>query len=145
MTTPQSDVPAGAARRRSARRTFAATTLVLEAFVVLFATAMAYALRAAPGSVVWAIGGTLSIVLLLLSGMLRSPGGYVAGSIVQVLLLLGGVALLVAPVEAAGFVGTMTLVVAGVFVALWVTGLRLGARIDREKADWDAAHPVGQG
>jgi len=29
-----------------------------------------------------------------------------------------------------------------VFCAMWVAALRLGGRIDRERAAWDAAHGV---
>ena len=35
----------------------------------------------------------------------------------------------------------MMAVVGGVFVILWVVALRLGGRIDRERGEWDAAHP----
>ncbi|RYV51761.1 DUF4233 domain-containing protein [Pengzhenrongella frigida] len=150
MTSPSSDLPTGApgtsrppspqtGGRRSVRRTFAATVLVLEAFVVFFAALVAFGLRAAPTGVVWAVGGTLSLVLVVLSGMLRRPGAYLAGSVVQGLILASGFVLLFAPVRAASFVGGTALGVGIVFVALWVVALRLGGRIDREKAEWDAA------
>jgi len=134
MTTP---------RRRSARRTFAATVLLLEAFVVLFATLVAFGLRVAPTPAVWAVGGTLSVVLVVLSGALGRPGGYLVGSIVQGLILATGLVLLAAPVRAAPFVAGTALAVGVIFVALWIVALRLGGRIDREKVQWDAAHPDG--
>ncbi|HEY8720963.1 DUF4233 domain-containing protein [Pengzhenrongella sp.] len=153
MTTAPLDAPTGGPdqgdpaptmrRKRSARLTFASTVLLLEAFVVLFATLMAFGLRAAPPGVIWACGGTLAVVLLLLSGMLKRPGGYLAGSVVQVLILAGGVVLLGSAAQAAAFVALSTLAVGVVFVALWILGLRLGGRIDRERAEWDAAHPAG--
>ena len=138
MTTPPGNQ---LVRRRSARRTFAATTLLLEAFVVLFATLAAFGLRVAPTVAVWAVGGVLSGVLILASGSLRRPGDYLFGSIVQGVILAGGLVLLAAPVAAAPFVGGTALAVGIIFVALWVVALRLGGRIDREKADWDAANP----
>ena len=128
-------------RKRSAKRTFAATTLMLEAFVVLFATLVAYGLRVAPGGVLWPAGGALALVLVLLSGSLGRPGGYLAGTLVQVPVVASGFVLLAAPVAGAGFGATIVFVIAGIFVALWVTSLRLGGRIDRERAEWDAAHP----
>jgi hypothetical protein len=65
----------------------------------------------------------------VLSRTVTRPGGYVAGSVAQVLVL------------AAGVVMPMMAVVGAVFVIMWVVALRLGGRIDRERAAWDAAHP----
>ena len=125
MTTPAAapgpTTPGAAARTRSARRQFAATILVLEAFVVLFAALVAFGLRAAPTSVVWGVGGALALALVVVAGLLRWPGGYVAGSVLQVAVL------------ACGWVVPMMVVVGGVFVVLWVVALRLGGRIDRER------------
>jgi hypothetical protein len=142
MTNPSSDSPP-LVRRRSARRTFAATVLVLEAFVVFFATLVAFGLRVAPTGVVWAVGGTLVVVLVILSGMLRRPGAYLAGSVVQGLILAGGLVLLAAPARAASFAAATAIFVGILFIALWVVALRLGGRIDREKAEWDVANPAG--
>ena len=108
---------------RSTKRQFAATILVLEAFVVLFAALVAFGLRAAPSTVVWGVGGSLAVALVLVAGMLRWPGGYVAGSVLQV------------PVLAAGAVVPLMLVVGGVFAVLWVVALRLGGRIDSERLE----------
>ena len=142
MTTAQSAAPR---RKRSARRTFAATTLVLEGFVVLFATLAVFGLKAAPSGVVWPVGGALAVVLVLLPGLLSRPGGYLAGTVVQGLVLAGGLVMFAAPVSDAAFLATMTLVVGVIFVALWTVALRLGGRIDRERSEWDAAHPDGLG
>lgn len=118
---------------------FTSTTLVLEAFVVLFATLVAYGLRAVPSmwpsgtvppaSVIWTVGGVLVIVLLVLSRLMTVPGGYLAGTIVQL------------PVLATGFAVSMMFFVGGVFAILWFISLRLGGRIDRERAAYDAEHP----
>ena len=155
---PDADVPAGSGpsdpgstgstastaraprRRRSARRQFAATTLAMEAFVVLFVTLVALGLRVAPSGVLWAAGGGLAGVLLLLSGMLRAPGGYLAGTLVQIPVVASGVVLLLSPVTGSGFAAAIIFVVAAVFVTLWTVSLRVGGRIDRERAEWDAAH-----
>src|SRR5919112_1588615 len=96
---PPAGVPSGAGtgspavpvrRKRSAKRTFAATTLMLEAFVVLFATLVAYGLRVAPAGVLWLAGGGLAVVLLVLSGSLGRPGGYLAGTLVQIPVVMSG-------------------------------------------------------
>lgn len=109
--------------QRSARRQFASTVLVLEGFVVLFAALVAFGVRAAPPELVWGVGGSLALSLVLMSGMLRHPVGYVVGSVLQVAVL------------ACGFVVPMMFGVGGVFVLMWVVALRLGARIDRERAE----------
>jgi hypothetical protein len=117
------------ARKRPAKPQFAQTVLVLEAFVVFFATLVAFGLKAAPPAVVWTAGGVLIGTLVLLSGLVRHPGGYLAGSLAQLAVL------------ACGVVVTTMYAVGGVFAVLWFVALRLGGRIDRERAQWDAEHP----
>lgn len=130
----QSAAPGPVRRKRPARPQFASTILLLEAFVVLFATLVVHGLVLG-GSLdlstgqVWTAGGALMAVLVVLSRMPGRPGGYLAGSLVQVVVL------------ALGLLVPMMFLVGAVFVGLWVAGLRLGARIDRERAQWDAAHP----
>lgn len=125
--------------KKPAKVQFASTTLLLEAFVVVFATLVAYGLRGIPYSrgplelpsaaSIWLVGGVLALVLVVLSRAVGTPGGYVAGSVVQV------------PVLGLGLVVPMMFVVGGIFVVLWVVSLRLGGRIDRERAAYDAEHP----
>jgi len=125
--------------KKPAKVQFASTTLLLEAFVVVFATLVAYGLRGIPYSrgplelpsaaSIWLVGGVLALVLVVLSRAVGTPGGYVAGSVVQV------------PVLRLGLVVPMMFVVGGIFVVLWVVSLRLGGRIDRERAAYDAEHP----
>jgi hypothetical protein len=148
MTAPtphDAAAPAPAGRRRSAKRQLAATTLALESLVVLFATLVAYGLRVAPPGVLWLAGGGLALVLMLLSGMLGRPGAYVAGTVVQVPVLASGLVLLAAPVAGAGFGAVILFVIAAIFVVMWVMSLRVGGRIDRERAEWDAAAAAGEG
>ncbi|MGY4646009.1 DUF4233 domain-containing protein [Cellulomonas sp. URHB0016] len=124
-----SSTPPAVRRKRPAKPQFTQAILVLEAVLVFFATLVAYGLRVADVATVWWVGGGLTILLVLLSGFVSRPGGYVAGSVAQVLVLAGG------------FAVPMMFVVGVVFVVLWVVALRLGGRIDRERADFDAAHP----
>lgn len=109
-------------RPRSARRQFTATILVLEAFVVGFAALVAYGLRAADPAPLWALTGAVVLSLVLAAGAVGRPGGYLVGSVLQVGVLAGG---LLVP---------MMWLVGGVFVVLWVVALRLGGRIDVERA-----------
>ena len=127
-------VPAPVRRKRPALPQLASSVLMLEAFLVLFATLVAYGLAAASSTAlstraVWLLGGALRVVLGVLSRTVTRRGGYVAGSVAQVLVL------------AVGVVVPVVVVVGGVFVIMWVVALRLGGRIDRERAEWDAAHP----
>ncbi|PRZ05687.1 uncharacterized protein DUF4233 [Isoptericola sp. CG 20/1183] len=125
--------------RKPAKVQFAATVLQLEAFAVLFAALALYGLRDSTyergplvlGSTaaLWTVTGVLFLVLVLLSRMVARPGGYAAGSVAQV------------PVLAMGLLLPMMFVVGAVFVAMWVVSLRLGGRIDRERAEYDASHP----
>ncbi len=117
----------GKVRIRSAKRQFAATILVLEGFVVFFAALVAFGLREVDPAAVGLGGGALTLSLVLAAGVLSRPGGYVVGSVLQV------------PLLATAFVVPMMLVVGLIFVALWVMGLRLGGRIDRERAERLAA------
>ena len=128
-------VPDGQAvrRKRPAKPQFTQTILVLEAVLVFFATLVAYGLRLAPTATIWWVGGALALLLILLSGFVSRPGGYVAGSVAQVLVLAGG------------FWVPMMFVIGAIFVVLWVVALRLGGRIDRERAEYDEAHPGAVG
>lgn len=122
-----------------AKRLFASTILMLEAFVVLFATLAAFGLRNTPSNeatmttsspaTLWLVGGGLAVVLFVLSRALDYPGGYIAGTLVQV------------PVLAFGLLVTMMYIVGAVFIILWIMSIRMGAKIDRERAIYDAEHP----
>ncbi|MBD5788288.1 DUF4233 domain-containing protein [Cellulosimicrobium terreum] len=125
--------------KKSAKEQFASTTLLLEAFLVVFATLVAYGLREIPYSrgplelptptSIWVVGGVLALVLVVLSRMVGTPAGYVGGTVGQV------------PVLAFGLVVPMMFFVGGIFVVLWFVSIRLGGRIDRERAAYDAEHP----
>ncbi|GEL94379.1 DUF4233 domain-containing protein [Cellulomonas composti] len=132
-----SDAPA-VRRKRPAKPQFAQTILVLEALCVLFATLVAYGLRAAAPGLVWAVGGGLALLLVVVAGMVGRPGGYALGWVAQVWLVI---AALLLPAVARD----IAVLVALVFVALWVMAIRIGGRIDRERAEYDAAHPGAVG
>lgn len=122
-------MPARIVAKKSAKVQFTSTMLVLEAFVVLFATLALSRLVDAPASQVWLAGGVLAVVLVVLSRFVGAPGGYVAGSAVQL------------PFLAVSLVIPLMVIVAVVFVVMWAVSLWLGAKIDRERAEYDAAHP----
>jgi hypothetical protein len=125
--------------RKSALVQFTSTTLLLEVFVVIFATLAVWGLRNSEfgrgplqiesSAAIWVLGGVLALVLLILSRAQGSAAGRAAGSVAQI------------PVLAMGLLVPMMYLVGGIFVALWFYALRLGARVDRERAEYDAAHP----
>lgn len=123
-------------RKRPAKPQFSQTILVLEACLVLFATLVAYGLRVASTGVVWAVGGTLALVLVLSSGLVGRRGGYAVGWVLQGWLLAAAIVL---PAVARD----IAVIVVLVFVGLWFAALRIGGRIDRERAEYDARHPLG--
>ncbi|MGF1664190.1 MAG: DUF4233 domain-containing protein [Kineosporiaceae bacterium] len=94
----------------------ARTILIFEALVVMFGALVARALTDLGTAATLGGGGALALALLLATGLLRRRTGIVAGSVLQVALL--GTALVVPEM----------LVLAVVFVALWVAALVLGHR-----------------
>ncbi|GAB4084913.1 hypothetical protein GCM10028784_15430 [Myceligenerans cantabricum] len=125
--------------RPSALVQFTSTVLACEAVLVLFVTLVAFGLRdlayergplqSDSAALVWGVGGGLTLLLLVLSRFTARPAGIVAGTLGQVLVLATGLAV------------PLATVVNLVFVVLWVVALRLGSRVDRERAAYDAAHP----
>ena len=114
--------------RRSARAMFAASVLVTEALVVLFAGLVAYGLELAPTGAILGGGGALALVALLAAGLLRrGVVGYVMGSMLQLLIV------------AAGLVVPMMFGIGGIFAVLWVVSLRVGGQIDVERVERERA------
>ena len=107
---------------RSARALFAATLLLSEAMVVLFAGLVVYGLELAPVPVLLGGGGALALWAVV-AGMLvrRGTAGYVLGSMLQLALV------------ATGLVVPMMFAVGGVFAVLWLICLRVGGQIDAER------------
>ena len=100
----------------------AAVCLTLEAFVVFFATLVAANLSdLSTGSVV-AMGLSLALACLLVTGLLRHRWAYALGSLLQVAIL------------ASGFVVTAMWFLGPVFAAMWFVFLALSARVERAAA-----------
>ena len=114
--------------QRSARLVFTQAVLFLEAFAALFAVLAIYGLSRAgvvdiAAGWLWPAGLGLAVALALAAGMQARPGALVLGSVLQ------------APMLAAVVVSPPVAVVGVMFVVLWVTAIRLGGRIDRERAE----------
>lgn len=129
-------------KRRSTKVMFGSTVLLLEAFVVFFATLAVFGLRRAEISpaLILSVGIGLSVVLVLACAVLSRPWGVALGWILQVVLIL------------TGFAEPMMFLVGVLFAIAWWYGIRAGIRIDREsaqrdreQAEWEAAHPDAAG
>ncbi|HVN10586.1 MAG TPA: DUF4233 domain-containing protein [Kineosporiaceae bacterium] len=110
---------------RSPRRTLAAATLSLEALVVFLAGLVAKDLSSPPAGAALGFFSALSIACLVTAGLLRTRVGYAIGWGIQAVAIASG---LWVPVMS--FLG-------GVFALLWWVALRQGARIERERAEFD--------
>jgi len=98
-------------------RPLAATVLVFEALVVLFGSLVASRLSDLSVGVVLAGGAALALAFLVVAGLLRFRWAYWLGSALQLVLI------------ATGFVVPAMFFMGAVFAALWVTTLRIGARL----------------
>ncbi|BCW40856.1 hypothetical protein StoSoilB3_23910 [Arthrobacter sp. StoSoilB3] len=124
-------------KRRSTKVMFASTVLLLEAFVAFFGTLAVFGLKRGevdPG-IILGVGIALSVVLVLACAVLSRPWGIGLGWVLQVVLILTGLA------------EPMMFIVGVLFAICWWYGIRAGMRIDREvaqrdreQAEWDAAH-----
>lgn len=128
MTTPDPKPD----KKRSAALIFTQAILMLEALSALFATLLLWGL--ARGGMIdiaipWLLIGGLVVVVLMAwaSGQQAKSWGRAVGWAMQVPLLLGG------------FLDTAITIIGVVFLILWIMAIRLGSRIDRERAEFDAA------
>ena len=117
--------PARSTRPRTPNRLrqLCGTVLIMEAVVIALAIVPAKVLEHVNGSVAGAVGGGLAVVALLLGGLIGRPGmgwALVAGSLLQIVVI------------SAGVVMHSMYVLGVIFGALWVTGIWLARRIERE-------------
>jgi len=103
---------------RSPKRILAASVLCFEAPCVFFGGLVAKDLSGL--GTAQAVGGASLIALLcvLTAGLLGRPGGYVLGSVLQVVVV------------ATGLIVPAMFVVGGIFAALWVTALVKGGQLE---------------
>ncbi|WP_394253393.1 DUF4233 domain-containing protein [Arthrobacter pityocampae] len=129
-------------KRRSTKILFASTVLVLEAFVVFFATLAVFGLRRDEISPVLILtcGFLLSVVLVLTCAVLTRKWGIALGWFLQLVLIAGG------------FLEPVMFVVGLAFALTWLYGIRQGIRVDREnverdrlQAEWERANPEEAG
>ena len=121
-------------RQRPALVVFTQTTLLLESLATFFAMLVTWGLgRASVVDVstgaVWVAGSALAASFAFASGRANTRWGRILGWVLHIPLVAGGLW-----VPAIAFVGLM-------FLGLYALGVRLGARIDKERAQ----HAAGDG
>ncbi|MFN8081783.1 MAG: DUF4233 domain-containing protein [Kineosporiaceae bacterium] len=107
---------------RSPRRTLAASMLALESISVFLGGLAGKATTTISLGRSMLILGLLALACLLAAGMLRSRAGYLLGSVLQVAVI------------ATGYWIHPMYVVGVVFAVLWFAALRVGTRIERDRA-----------
>lgn len=133
------EVPAAPKKQRSAALVFRQTVLLCEAFTMFFATLLGFGLVRGelvdiPLGVVVGGGLALSVLMGWAAGVQAKPWGVWLGWAMQV------------PLLAAGVVDTAITIIGVVYLIVWIGGVRLGNRIDRERAERDAtAADAGDG
>ncbi|BDZ66445.1 DUF4233 domain-containing protein [Agromyces mangrovi Wang et al. 2018] len=115
---------------RSIRRSLASIVLGFELFIVLLASLTIFGLSPAPFGDDgiprwWALvgGGVLLVGLLAIMALLRYEGAYVAGWVLQGILL------------ATGFLNPAMFFVGALFGGMWWYAMVAGARIDRQRKE----------
>lgn len=129
MTAPPS-AATGRPRQVNRVRQLCGMVLVMEAIVIALAIVPAKALEHVNGAVAGGVGGGLAVLAILLSAVVGRPRmgwALTAGTILQVLVIASGV-----------WVHAMY-VLGVVFGALWLTGIWLARRIERETRERQAA------
>lgn len=121
MSAKNSARPARKVREVSTQRALASMLLAFEAFVVLFATLVAFGLKIAEPVAVWSVGLTLTLVMIATPAILGKKGSYIWGWVLQLLTLLTGI-----------WVPLMWLVGA-IFVCLWAWAMIAGSTIDKAR------------
>ncbi len=99
-----------------------AVVLALQAVVTALSIPVAVAVGHTDGTTAGLVGGTLAVAGVLIAGLLRYRWAYVAGSVLQILVI------------ATGFMVTAMFFLGIIFAALWVTAIWLGRRVESAPA-----------
>jgi hypothetical protein len=113
-------------RQKSTQRALASMLFAFEAFVVFFGVLGSFMLEGFDGPTVWGIGLTLSFLMILTPAILGKPGSYVWGWALQLSVLV--LAIVVAVINPT--VGSIYIIVAVIFIGLWIWAMVAGAGID---------------
>jgi Protein of unknown function (DUF4233) len=95
-----------------------AVILVLQAVVTALSIPVAISVVHADATTAGLTGGILAVLGVIIAGLLRYRWAYVAGSVLQILVI------------ATGFMVTTMFFLGIIFAALWVTAIWLGWRVE---------------
>ena len=115
---------------RSLQRSMCAAILALEAVVLGLTTPVLISLTDVSWQTSVVVGVGLMLACLLVAGLLRSRLAYYAGWAIQVAAI------------ALGFLIPVMFGLGVVFLALWWAAYAVGAKIDREKAEYQEGQPT---
>lgn len=113
---------------RSLQRALGAIVLAFESFIVFFGTLVSFGLKVAAPELVWAVGLSLAVVMILTPAVLGRTGGYIFGSALQVVVLFISIWTIFR--DPAGYV---FLIVSIIFIGLWAWAMIAGSTIDAAK------------
>jgi hypothetical protein len=99
-------------------RRLCAMVLACEAIVIALAIPVAIAVVHTDAKAAGIAGGVAAVLCLLLAGFLRYRWAYVAGSALQVLVIVSG------------FVVSTMFFLGAIFAALWITAIWLGRTVE---------------
>ncbi len=119
-------------RNRSSKRALASIVLGFESFVAFFATLAAFGLQLADSMLVWAIGLTIAILMILTPGLLRWNWGYWVGWALQAVLLVSG------------FWLWGMFVIGAILTGMWIWALVAGQTIDVARAKYQELQSEGE-
>lgn len=108
------------------KRRLCASILLLEAIVLGLTTPVLITVESVDKGRSLVIGLGLLVACVVAAGLLRFRWAYWLGWLIQLAALL------------LGLVITMMVVLGVIFAGLWATAYFLGAKIDRERAEWEA-------
>lgn len=95
-----------------------AVVLTLQAVVTALSIPVAISVVHADATTAALVGGILALAGLIIAGLLRFRWAYIAGSILQILVI------------ATGFMVTTMFILGIIFAALWATAIWLGWRVE---------------
>jgi uncharacterized protein DUF4233 len=95
-----------------------ATLLTLQAVVTALSIPVAISVMHTDGATAGLVGGGLAVAGLIIAGLLRYRWAYIAGSILQILVI------------ATGFMVPTMFFLGAIFAALWVTAIWLARRVE---------------
>lgn len=128
------DVTKPIVAKKGAMVQFLSMNLMLEGIVALFGTVVASKFiqideLELTQVEVWTVGIIMAVMFIVASRMQKSSMGRYFGAVLQV------------PFLAMGLYIDLMIIVSVVFVVIWAVSWWLGAKIDRERAEYDAANP----